>query len=71
MSAATGRSRRRVVCLDWSYDEGLRSDHPLCRGLFNHPVQALLYVRSHALRMPVRLLVPHLLRKALRREELA
>ncbi len=69
--AATERSRSRVAFLDRLYDEGLRPDHPLCRGLFTRPAQALLYIRSHALRMPVRLLVPHLLRKALRREELA
>lgn len=43
---------------------GLRPDHPGCRSAGDGLARFALYVRSHALRMPVRLLLPHLLRKA-------
>lgn len=42
----------------------LRPDHPSCDGALTAPARALLYVRSHHLRMPLRRVVPHLLRKA-------
>jgi hypothetical protein len=42
----------------------LRPNHPSCRVRGEGLVRWLLYVRSHWLRMPVRLLVPHLVRKA-------
>ncbi|MEY4416790.1 MAG: hypothetical protein RIQ53_4083 [Pseudomonadota bacterium] len=43
---------------------GLRPHHPSARGQGEGLARWLLYVRSHALRMPLRLLLPHLLRKA-------
>jgi hypothetical protein len=43
--------------------------HPSCARPFTGTARNLLYMRGHWLRMPMRLLVPHLLRKALRREE--
>jgi len=42
----------------------LRPQHPACDTWDAGLARQLLYVRSHHLRMPLRLLVPHLLRKA-------
>jgi len=42
----------------------LRPQHPSCRVRGEGLVRWLLYVRSHWLRMPLHLLVPHLVRKA-------
>ncbi|MDO9314148.1 MAG: nucleotidyltransferase family protein [Burkholderiaceae bacterium] len=42
----------------------LRPVHPSCRQPGEGLARWLLYVRSHALRMPMTLLVPHLVRKA-------
>lgn len=66
--AATGRSRFRTGMLDLLYGEGLRPDHPLARRPLTGPAQGVLYLRSHTLRMPLRLLAPHLVRKGLRGE---
>jgi len=43
---------------------GLRPDHVDCRSVGDQISRFALYVRSHALRMPLHLLLPHLLRKA-------
>lgn len=43
---------------------GLRPPHPACDTWDSALARRLLYVRSHQLRMPLRLLLPHLLRKA-------
>jgi hypothetical protein len=45
----------------------LAPDHPTCNGPLTGLARWLIYVRSHYLRMPLRLLVPHLLRKGWRR----
>lgn len=45
----------------------LTSPHPDCRGFGSGFAEWLLYIRSHYLRMPLRLLLPHLLRKAIQR----
>jgi hypothetical protein len=42
----------------------LRPAHPSCRVRGEAGVRWLLYIRSHWLRMPARLLLPHLVRKA-------
>lgn len=42
----------------------LRPNHPACDTTFTGLARWLLYVRSHMIRMPFYLLVPHLLRKA-------
>lgn len=44
--------------------QALRPHHPACDTPLSNRARWLLYVRSHHLRMPLRLLVPHLLRKA-------
>ncbi|WP_367846800.1 nucleotidyltransferase family protein [Rhodoferax sp. WC2427] len=48
----------------WMLGLALRPDHPSCDSRWTGLARWLLYVRSHALRMPMRLLVPHLLRKS-------
>lgn len=47
---------------------GLGSFHSDCHKSFTRTAVFLLYVRSHWLRMPLRLLVPHLLHKAFRQQ---
>lgn len=42
----------------------IKPDHPSCDTRWTGLARWLLYVRSHALRMPLHLLVPHLVRKA-------
>ena len=48
----------------WLLGVGLRPNHPSCAGRGDGLARWLLYLRSHWLRMPLRLLVPHLVRKA-------
>ncbi|SDO11908.1 Uncharacterised nucleotidyltransferase [Rhodoferax sp. OV413] len=48
----------------WMLDLALQPDHPSCHSRWTGLARWLLYVRSHALRMPVHLLIPHLLRKS-------
>lgn len=50
-------------------DRGFASYHSDCHRSFTASAVLLLYIRSHWLRMPLRLLFPHLLRKALKRHE--
>jgi len=45
----------------------LTPPHPDLRGFGSGFAEWLLYIRSHYLRMPLRLLLPHLLRKAIQR----
>lgn len=53
---------RRVMA--WLLGLALKPDHPSCDTRWTGLARWLLYVRSHALRMPVHLAVPHLVRKA-------
>jgi hypothetical protein len=48
----------------WLLAIALRPNHPSCDGPWTPLARWLLYVRAHWLRMPLRLLLPHLLRKA-------
>lgn len=48
---------------------GLSACHADCRLPLSSSAEFLLYVRSHWLRMPLPLLIPHLLHKAFKREE--
>jgi hypothetical protein len=48
----------------WMLGLALRPDHPSCNTRLTGLARWLLYVRSHALRMPFYLVVPHLARKA-------
>jgi hypothetical protein len=55
---------QRLAWLDELYDRGLRPAHHSLDDRFSGLARFVLYVRSHWLRMPPHLLVPHLLRKA-------
>jgi hypothetical protein len=50
--------------MDVLFERALRPAHASCRDRLSAPALWLLYVRSHHLRMPPHLLIPHLLRKA-------
>lgn len=54
--------------MDALFVRGLAPDHASCDDWFTGLARWLLYVRSHFLRMPLHLLVPHLVRKAIRRK---
>ncbi len=53
--------------MDVLFGRGLEVDHDSCRAVGDGLARWLLYMRSHYLRMPLYLLIPHLLRKASRR----
>lgn len=61
--AGPGRFRRAVM--DALFFRALLPQHATCRVRGSGAALAALYVRSHYLRMPLRLLLPHLLRKVL------
>lgn len=46
------------------FSRALRPDHPSCDDVQTRAARSLLYLRAHALRMPIHLLLPHLARKA-------
>lgn len=50
--------------MSWLLNVVLRPNHPSCLATGDGIARWLLFVRSHWLRMPLRLLVPHLVRKA-------
>jgi hypothetical protein len=57
--------------MDSLFVNGLASAHISLRQPLTRIAQFLLFVRSHWLRMPMHLLVPHLLHKAIARNEIA
>ena len=52
---------------DTLFDRALLPNHDSCNDYLSSTTRWLLYVRAHHLRMPLHLLVPHLVRKSLRR----
>jgi hypothetical protein len=48
----------------WGLGLALRPMHPSCETRWSGLARWLLYIRSHALRMPLRLVIPHLVRKS-------
>jgi hypothetical protein len=50
--------------MDFLFLRALRPDHPQCKLPYTGLALSLLYLRSHFLRMPLYLLLPHLARKA-------
>lgn len=59
---------RALQCImDALFDRALAPMHPSCEDAFSSSARFVLYLRGHYLRMPPRLLLPHLARKALRR----
>jgi hypothetical protein len=55
--------------MDALFSRALTPDHPSCDSRFTGLARWLLYVRSHYLRMPLHLLIPHLIRKAFHRKK--
>ncbi len=53
--------------MDALFDRALAPLHPTCDDAFSGAARFALYLRGHWLRMPPRLLLPHLARKSLRR----
>ena len=53
--------------MDFLFMRALRPDHPSCDLSFTSVARFLLYIRSHYLKMPMHLLIPHLARKAWKR----
>jgi len=51
--------------MDRLFRRALAPDHPDCADRFSGSARWLLYVRSHYLRMPFYLLIPHLVRKSI------
>jgi hypothetical protein len=65
MAQANSWPRRlRKPFMDFLFLRAFRPDQPECRLPFTGLALYLLYVRSHYLRMPLYLLLPHLVRKA-------
>jgi hypothetical protein len=52
--------------MDGLFERALRSPHANCHDALTGTALTLLYMRAHYLRMPLHLLIPHLIRKALR-----
>jgi Uncharacterised nucleotidyltransferase len=61
------RTLRKPV-MDFLFLRAFRPDYPQCRLPYTGLALNLLYLRSHYLRMPLYLLLPHLARKAWRRQ---
>ena len=57
------------VLMDALFFRGLAPEHSSCETRFTGLARWLLYVRSHRLRMPMHLLIPHLIRKAIKRRK--
>jgi len=66
---AGGPSPFAGTVMDALLRRALAPEHPTCVERFTGVARWLLYVRSHYLRMPLHLLVPHLVRKSLKKRE--
>ncbi|HEX9592974.1 MAG TPA: nucleotidyltransferase family protein [bacterium] len=51
--------------MDALFSRALAPDHPSCTSRLTAVARWLLYIRAHYLRMPLHLLIPHLVRKAI------
>lgn len=56
------------AAMAWMLGLALRPTHPSCNNRWTGFARWLLYIRSHALRMPLHLVIPHLVRKAWMRQ---
>ncbi|MGI9217535.1 MAG: nucleotidyltransferase domain-containing protein [Hydrogenophaga sp.] len=64
---AQGVGAARLALLDFLYVRGLQPDHPNLSDGWTAIARQVLYLRSHFMRMPWYLLLPHLVRKSIRR----
>ena len=55
--------------MDFLFYRVLLPDHPSCKMTYTRIARWFLYVRGHALRMPLYLLIPHLIRKSIKRRK--
>ena len=62
-----GPSLASRILLSWSFSLALSPHHASCNSLLGDFARWFLYIRSHYLRMPLYLVVPHLTRKAFMR----
>ena len=66
------RAQKQLRFPSWMMDklfiQGLMPEHELCDTWRSGIARFVLYVRSHYLRMPMYLLIPHLIRKAFRED---
>lgn len=65
--AALGGGQIMSCWMDTLFRRALAPDHESCEDWFTPAARWLLYVRSHHLRMPPHLLLPHLVRKTFKR----
>jgi hypothetical protein len=56
-----------TLIMDRLFRRALAPDHPSCTDRLTGSARWLLYVRSHYLRMPLYLLIPHLVRKSIKK----
>lgn len=68
-AAAGGPGWLRGKFMDSLFERAFAPRHPSCDGWWTRPALWLLFVRSHWLKMPLRLLVPHLLHQAFARSD--
>ena len=66
-----GCGRIKLSVMDWLFKRGLLPNHESCTDVFSSTAMLILFVRSHYLRMPITLLMPHLIRKSLHKEDAA
>ncbi len=62
-----GSNAFKKKSMDFLFLRALMPDHPSCNDRWTSLARSLLYIRSHWLRMPLNLLIPHLLRKSFMR----
>lgn len=62
-------ARLRQPLMDFLFIRAFRPSHPQCRLPLNSIALNALYIRSHYLRMPLHMLLPHLIRKAWMRRQ--
>jgi hypothetical protein len=60
-------AKLKLPIMDVIFMRALMPDHPSCNDRWTGLARWLLYIRSHYLKMPLYLLIPHLLRKNLMR----
>ena len=56
-----------TILMDALFLRALMPDHESCNDKWTGLARSLLFIRSHYLKMPIYLMVPHLLRKTYRR----
>lgn len=65
--AGAAPARWQLRCMDAFFLRALRPDHESCEDRWTGLARQFLYLRAHWMRMPLHLLLPHLLHKAWKR----